>query len=519
MEIGKKSSRYYNNQISLGLLIIILFCLLEVHVSKAAIYVSQSGSDDNYGTKTSPFKSIQKAIETARSGNKIYIKSGTYSLNGYSKILKKHINLIGEGKKSTIIKGGGSLTFSCGFTVKGLKFTGFREPPFKLATELDEIIDGVLIENCIFEKMSFAIDNRRVGRGKTTNITIRNNDFLDMDGGGVTAIRLMDGSISNIVIANNKFKNLSSLKKYCIAIFIGKNANQDTTKNVKITGNYFENIAGPTAVIDGAGSEVHAVLGYGSNFNISYNAVKNMNPGTDHEAIYVKADNSLISNNVMIDCTSNQGAIAIKGQKSHHNVIENNKVLSKQTGVGIYVAGGRHVAIKDNFVKLSENSNNGIGIYIYEINDTPAIVTGNYVESGKHALYMRGSKDSIISGNTFFSIVGKTMNIGRRKYSFLGQDYPDNIANDKQPQYPPVAMVKVDQERGNIPFEVAFSSAGSSDTNGQICLYKWDFHDGTTSLERNPSHIFRKSRTHVVTLRVSDNEGNQDLVPVTIEAY
>jgi len=69
---------------------------------------------------------------------------------------------------------------------------------------------------------------------------------------------------------------------------------------------------------------------------------------------------------------------------------------------------------------------------------------------------------------------------------------------------------------GNVlgPFcgvEVTFTST-SSDTDGTIAEYLWDFGNGTTSTERNPTVVYScedvtNSRIYTVELRVTDNDG------------
>jgi len=47
----------------------------------------------------------------------------------------------------------------------------------------------------------------------------------------------------------------------------------------------------------------------------------------------------------------------------------------------------------------------------------------------------------------------------------------------------------------------------SYDTDGEIVAWHWDFGDGKTSYEQNPSHTYKKSGTYTVTLTVTDNSG------------
>lgn len=47
--------------------------------SASDIYVSTSGKDSNSGSKSSPYASLQKAVDSASSGDTIYLRGGTYT--------------------------------------------------------------------------------------------------------------------------------------------------------------------------------------------------------------------------------------------------------------------------------------------------------------------------------------------------------------------------------------------------------------------------------------------------------
>ncbi|MDQ2781983.1 MAG: PKD domain-containing protein [Actinomycetota bacterium] len=52
-----------------------------------------------------------------------------------------------------------------------------------------------------------------------------------------------------------------------------------------------------------------------------------------------------------------------------------------------------------------------------------------------------------------------------------------------------------------------FSSAGSSDSDGTIASYSWDFGDHTTATGPSPTHTYAADGTFAVTLTVTDNQG------------
>ncbi len=60
---------------------------------------------------------------------------------------------------------------------------------------------------------------------------------------------------------------------------------------------------------------------------------------------------------------------------------------------------------------------------------------------------------------------------------------------------------------GNEGASIAFSSAGSSDPDGIIVTYDWDFGDGETGVGPSPSHIYADNGSYTLTLTVTDDGG------------
>lgn len=61
--------------------------------------------------------------------------------------------------------------------------------------------------------------------------------------------------------------------------------------------------------------------------------------------------------------------------------------------------------------------------------------------------------------------------------------------------------------QGNLTSAINFSSAGSYDPDGTITSYLWDFGDGNTSNQSNPSHYYANEGSFNVSLTVTDNKG------------
>ena len=79
---------------------------------------------------------------------------------------------------------------------------------------------------------------------------------------------------------------------------------------------------------------------------------------------------------------------------------------------------------------------------------------------------------------------------------------------------PPVAVAGADTLSGKAPLTVTFDSSGSTDP----ATYKWDFKDGSSSIEANPSHEFTDPGTYRVTLTVTDDveKTASDSITITV---
>ncbi|MET8361673.1 ThuA domain-containing protein [Micromonospora sp. NPDC005171] len=69
---------------------------------------------------------------------------------------------------------------------------------------------------------------------------------------------------------------------------------------------------------------------------------------------------------------------------------------------------------------------------------------------------------------------------------------------------------------GSAPLTVQFSSAGTSDPDGNTLSYLWTFGDGTTSTAANPSKVYTTNGNYTAQLKVTDSTGKTGFANVQI---
>ena len=72
---------------------------------------------------------------------------------------------------------------------------------------------------------------------------------------------------------------------------------------------------------------------------------------------------------------------------------------------------------------------------------------------------------------------------------------------------PPVASMTATPQTGTAPLAVSFDGAASSDPDGTIASYAWNFGDNTSGTGATTSHTYTAAGTYTATLTVADNQG------------
>ena len=81
---------------------------------------------------------------------------------------------------------------------------------------------------------------------------------------------------------------------------------------------------------------------------------------------------------------------------------------------------------------------------------------------------------------------------------------------------PPTAAVSANPTSGTAPLAVGFNGSGSSDPDGTIASYAWNFGDGATGTGATVSHTYNAPGTFTTILTVTDNGSATSTAPTVI---
>ena len=94
----------------------------------------------------------------------------------------------------------------------------------------------------------------------------------------------------------------------------------------------------------------------------------------------------------------------------------------------------------------------------------------------------------------------------------------DNITITVNPK--PHAIVTVDDPDGCVPHTVNFKSHITNEVDSSKAIYTWDFNDGGTAANQNPSHTFLSAGPRAVSLKIVSDKGCDTLInPIAIDVY
>ncbi|MCL0082384.1 PKD domain-containing protein [Dehalococcoidia bacterium] len=83
----------------------------------------------------------------------------------------------------------------------------------------------------------------------------------------------------------------------------------------------------------------------------------------------------------------------------------------------------------------------------------------------------------------------------------------DGVFEEGRTLQPPIASFAYFPDETIVDQPITFNASGSSDPDGEIISYEWDFGDGTSGTGKVIEHTFALAGDYTVTLTIADNDG------------
>lgn len=155
-----------------------------------------------------------------------------------------------------------------------------------------------------------------------------------------------------------------------------------------------------------------------------------------------------------------------------------------------------------NWIRRLTFDQNGIVNGVFNFEPADGTIDGPY---GDIVFLTEGPDGAIYYVDLGYSDVGGTFGISKiRRIRYVESNQA------------PIAQAAANPAEGPNPLSVNFSSAGSSDPEGQPLSYSWDFGDATSSTNANPVHVYTQAAQYTVRLTVSDGVNNTLAAPLFI---
>jgi PKD repeat protein len=134
--------------------------------------------------------------------------------------------------------------------------------------------------------------------------------------------------------------------------------------------------------------------------------------------------------------------------------------------------------------------------------NTPVTVNlANFANAGSAQVWQ------LTSGNTINHPANVALNGNSLVASVPAQSVTLYVIAGGMPNLPPTAVIQATPTSGVAPLTVNFSGASSSDPDGSIASYSWNFGGMSSGIGVNASAQFTVPGTYVATLTVTDNRG------------
>jgi PKD repeat protein len=209
-------------------------------------------------------------------------------------------------------------------------------------------------------------------------------------------------------------------------------------------------------------------------------------------------------------------AVPLGGGVSGGNVVVDRRgLIEREADVDVFSFVSAGGPVQFRITPAPQGPNLDIAANLYD-------AAGNLLLRANPAQELEADISTTLPAGTYFLSIGGTgkgdLATGYSDYGSLGHyrisgSYPNSGAQA------PVAKATALPTRGQAPLEVKFTGLGSSDPDGSIAEYLWDFGDGRTGSGLLASHTYTVAGRYTATLTVRDDDAltDTDSVGITVE--
>ncbi|MEK4699844.1 right-handed parallel beta-helix repeat-containing protein [Solibacillus sp. FSL R7-0668] len=342
--------------------------LITIETVQASYYVAPNGSDESEGTYSSPWQSIQYAVNRAEPGDVIFVREGTYKelvvISNKEAADGQWITIKNFQNETPIID------------AEGLEITPKQRAGFEIKDSKGIRIEGFEIRNVKADSQE-SFPAGILVRGHNENIDITENNIHHIanyakkgNAHGIIVYGNDPQPIQDIRITNNKLSDLTLGRSESLTLS-GNIENFVIDKNILTNNNNIGiDAAGRYGACDRDGCIDYARNGVISNNLVSYMSSAN-NPayeGSGSSAgIYIDgAQNIVVEKNHVIN---NDFGISVSSEEegfSAKNIVVRNNFVSKNTKAGLILGGAsidnggaENILIIANKFTFNDRSNKG----------------------------------------------------------------------------------------------------------------------------------------------------------------
>ncbi|MFE3845557.1 NosD domain-containing protein [Thermoplasmatota archaeon] len=521
-------------------------------VSVGTVWVDDNADPSWYDA--THVKTIQEGVDNASVGDTIYVWAGTY----YGNVsIGKTVTLIGNGTGISIVDlyvgpiyglnvfdvNADSVNIS-GFSINdgwyGINISSVKncnisnnhiygnwQGIYLSPGSSDNIISG---NKC--SSIPGAVNYFGIYLSSSSNNSITGNNVSDNDINGIH----LTNSTDNVIISNNisdNYKNGIHLTNSNDNVIISNNASgnwhgiylTNSTDNVIISNHALLNSHYGIYLNDSQyntikGNNIKNHTGFRKGISLSsssYNIISGNNCSSNGYSIHLSSssNNNITGNNI------SDSRIGIHLELSNSTNILNNTVKNNlYNGIILFTSSSNNIITGNN---ISDNTYNGIELYGSSDHN---IIYNNYFDNPLYNAYDYCINDWNITKTLGTNIIGGPYLGGNFWSDYTGVDtdgdalgdtlipYNTSITNggDYHPlvfnsvpianfTYTPISPTDLDT--------ISFTDA-SLDYGGSIVNWSWDFDDGDSSFDQNPTHQYSDDGIYNVCLTVKDDDAAFD---------